>query len=54
MEKGITRLFCLIDDFLKALEKEGKKKQDRVHRFDVFERVSSEKNLQKQSFQRTR
>ena len=33
MEKDITRLFCLIDDFLKALEKEEKKKQDRVHRY---------------------
>ncbi|MCR4555893.1 MAG: transposase [Alphaproteobacteria bacterium] len=33
MEKGITRLFCLVDDFLKALEKERKKNQDRVHRY---------------------
>ncbi len=27
MKKDITRLFCLVDDFLKALEKERKKKQ---------------------------
>ncbi len=27
MKKGITRLFCLVDDFLKALEEERKKKQ---------------------------
>lgn len=52
MKKDITRLFCLADDFLKALEEERKKKQNCIHRFDVFERVSSEKNLQKQSFQR--
>ena len=54
MKKDITRLFCSVDDFLKALEKEGKKKQDRVHRFDIFECVPSEENLQEQSFQRTR
>ena len=30
------------------------KKQDCVHRFDVPERVPCEKNLQEQSFQRTR
>ena len=52
MKKDITRLFCLVDDFLKALEEEREKKQDRVYRFDVFERVPSEENLQKQSFQR--
>ena len=50
----ITRLFCLIDDFLKALEEDMKKKQDRVHRFDFAECMPSKKNLQKQSFQRTR
>ena len=27
MKKDITRLFCLVDDFLKALEEERKKKQ---------------------------
>ena len=27
MKKDITRLFCLVDDFLKALEDERKKKQ---------------------------
>ena len=27
MKKNITRLFCLVDDFLKALEKERKSKQ---------------------------
>ena len=52
MKKDITRLFCLVDDFLKALEEEREKKQDRVYRFDVFERVPSKENLQEQSFQR--
>ena len=52
MKKDITRLFCLIDDFLKALEKEGKKKQDRRHRFDFAECMPSKKDLQKHGLQR--
>jgi len=39
MKKDITRLFCLVDDFLKVLEEEKHKKQDRVYKFDVFERL---------------
>ena len=31
-----------------------KKKQKRVHRFNIIERMSSEENLQKQSVQSTR
>ena len=27
MKRDITRLFCLVDDFLKALEEEREKKQ---------------------------
>jgi len=27
MKKDITRLFCLVDDFLKEIEEERKKKQ---------------------------
>lgn len=27
MKKDISRLFCLVDDFLKALKEEGKNKQ---------------------------
>ena len=42
----------MADDFLKALEKEREKKQDRVHRFDFAECMPSKENLQKQGLQR--
>ena len=46
MKKDITRF--LVDDFLKALEEERKKKQNCIHRFDFAECMPSKKDLQEQ------